>query len=135
MKHKLVLFELSKLKEHEETDEKHVRELVEEISSKNAFTTAIVVDKDMKIILDGHHRFNAAKRLHLRTIPCLLVDYLNDKNVSVESRRQIRVSKNLVVQKVLEEKKYPKKTTRHLYQNKPIGEFTSSVFYSLEELK
>ena len=58
-----VLVELSKLKEHEEVDPYHYKEVKEEVISDGFIRDPVIVDKSSNVILDGHHRFNVLKSL------------------------------------------------------------------------
>lgn len=69
------LVELNKLRQHEEVDSAHLKELKEEIRSDMVLKFAIVVDKNTNVILDGEHRFNALRELGCRSIPVVYVDY------------------------------------------------------------
>ena len=66
------------------------------------------------MILDGHHRFATAKKLGLKKIPAILVDY-DDVDVWT-LRKEYPVSQKLVRKKVVTDKKiYPYKTVKHKY--------------------
>ncbi len=69
------LIEITKLKEHEEVDSRHLKELKEEIKSNGLLKKAILVDSNTNIILDGHHRLHALKKLGYSKIPVVFVDY------------------------------------------------------------
>ncbi|MBN2267537.1 MAG: ParB N-terminal domain-containing protein [Candidatus Babeliaceae bacterium] len=72
MKYKIKTLKLSLLKEHEKINEDHVAKLVDQIGRDGYIANPVIADKDTLIILDGHHRFNALKRLGLTTIPVCL---------------------------------------------------------------
>ena len=80
------LVELDKLRQHEEVDPAHLKELKEEIKSDKILKFAIVVDKNTNVILDGEHRFNALKELGCRRIPLVYVDY-NSPDIEVQTWR------------------------------------------------
>jgi hypothetical protein len=73
----------------------------------------ILVDKNTLTILDGHHRLNVLKKLGLRKIPVVLVDYY-DPHIVV---RKWGTNKILDKEKVLKiarcGKLFPPKTTQH----------------------
>jgi hypothetical protein len=82
----------------------------------------ILVDLRTGVILDGHHRWWASKRLGLGLIPCYCVDYLNDTSVVCESwRPEIPVSKERVLEMAACGEKFPPQTSKHLY-TMPIHE-------------
>ena len=69
-----------------------------------------------RVILDGHHRWNAAARLGFVQMPCYSVRYLDDPTIRVMSRRpDIDVTKQSVIDTALAGRTYPHKTTRHMY--------------------
>ncbi len=105
---------IKKIRQHEDVDEDHLKELKDKISSERFFKEPIVIDENTLIVLDGHHRLNSCKQLGLKKIPCLLVDYENDNKIKVVGRRKnIPISKKIVVAMGLSGKVFPKKTTKH----------------------
>jgi L-serine kinase (ADP) len=116
VKGELKLIEPRELRPHEEVDDERVKGLVEEIRAAGVFYPPVLVDDRTRVILDGHHRWHAATALGLRVIPCYCVDYRNDIVVRVKSRRaDIAVTKNDVIATALAGRRYPRKTTRHMY--------------------
>jgi cysteine synthase/O-phosphoserine sulfhydrylase/cystathionine beta-synthase len=108
------LVELDKLRQHEEVDPAHLKELKEEIKSDKILKFAIVVDKNTNIILDGEHRFNSLKELGCRRIPVVYVDY-NSPDIQVQSwRNNLHLTKKDVIEAGLGEKKLPPKTSKHM---------------------
>jgi hypothetical protein len=111
---KVSIIKIDKIKQHEEFDKNHLKVLKQKISKTKFFKEPIVVDKKTMIVLDGHHRLNSCKQLGLKKIPCLLVDYINDRNIKVKGRRDnIPINKKIVVAMGLSGKVFPKKTTKH----------------------
>lgn len=45
------------------------------------FKVPLVVDKDM-VIICGHTRYEAAKKLNLKSVPCIVADDLNEEQVA-----------------------------------------------------
>ena len=85
-----------------------------EILDKGFWTVPLIVEKKDYMILDGHHRFATAKKLGLKKIPAILVDY-DDVDVWT-LRKEYPVSQKLVRKKVVTDKKiYPYKTVKHKY--------------------
>jgi len=108
------LVKLDKLKQHEEADLDHLKELKEEIESDNMLKFAIVVDRDTNVILDGEHRFNALKELGCKNIPVVYVDY-NSPDVQVQSwRGNPRLTKKDVIDAGLSGRNLPSKTSKHM---------------------
>ena len=83
----------------------------------------ILIDKDSKVIIDGHHRFEALKKYGAKEIPCILCNYSDPRIIVFE--REIG-GKNIDKQEIISNAKkhnlYPQKFTCHAVQNKE-GEF------------
>jgi ParB-like chromosome segregation protein Spo0J len=108
------LIELDKLRQHEEVDPAHLKELKEEIKSDDTLKFAIVVDSNTHVILDGEHRFNALKELGCRKIPVVYIDY-NLPDIEVQTWcRNPHLTKKDVIEAGLSEKKLPPKTSKHM---------------------
>jgi len=108
------LVELDKLKQHEEVDSAHLKELKEEIKSDKILKFAIVVDKNTNVILDGEHRFNALKELECKSIPVVYVDY-NSSDIEVQTwRKNPSLTKKDIIEAGLSGKKLPPKTSKHM---------------------
>jgi ParB-like chromosome segregation protein Spo0J len=104
------------LKPHEEIDPARLDRLVDEIQRSGQFYPPVLIDRDTRVILDGHHRWNAAARLGLERLPCYSVRYLDDPVIRVMSRRPgIEVTKQSVIDMAIAGRTYPHKTTRHMY--------------------
>lgn len=84
--------ELSDLKPYEgnpRNNDKAVEPVAESIK-KFGFKVPIIIDKD-SVIICGHTRYRAAKRLKMKTVPCILADDLTDEQV-----RAFRLADNKV---------------------------------------
>ncbi len=68
---------IDKLKPHEATLPELVDKVVDDVR-RRGLKYPIVVDSATYAIIDGHHRVEAFKRLGLRKIPALLIDYKSD---------------------------------------------------------
>ncbi|MCE4603120.1 MAG: ParB N-terminal domain-containing protein [Desulfurococcales archaeon] len=107
------LLPLDMLRPHEMTIEERVQSLMKDLEERRVQERPILVDSKTMIILDGHHRTEALKRLGARRIAAVLVDYDSDL-VSVDSWRPgVRVSKDLVRSAGLTGKLLPPRTSRH----------------------
>ena len=74
--------EIEKLNTHERIVPSVLNRLLIKMEREKKFSVAIIVDVNTMTILDGHHRFEAAKRLGCKKVPCLLVDY-NDPEIKL----------------------------------------------------
>ncbi|MBK64256.1 MAG: hypothetical protein CMB47_01865, partial [Euryarchaeota archaeon] len=79
----VILAELKALKEHEEIIENNLNIRIKKIK-KRGFYKPIIADNQTKVILDGHHKWNAAKEFGLSKVPTIFVDYFNDPGVQVD---------------------------------------------------
>lgn len=71
------LLPLNKIKQSEEHDEARVRLLTDNIKDEGIWTHPILVEKQNFIIMDGHHRYQVAKNLNFKRIPCFVLRYDN----------------------------------------------------------
>jgi L-serine kinase (ADP) len=112
---KIINIEINKIREHEAVDVDHLEKIKKIICRAGIFKEPIIIDKKTLVVLDGHHRLNSCRKLGLKKVPCLMVNYLIDKKIKVVSRRKnIFVNKKEVVMMGLSNKVFPHKTTKHL---------------------
>lgn len=110
--------DISTLKPHEQILPTRLREMVEKIQRRQSFHKPILVDKETFTILDGHHKYNAARQLGLTRVPVALVQYLKDERIIVEPWPESgleRISKEDVVAMGQSEEVYPPKSSRHTH--------------------
>ena len=105
------------LKPHEQVIQKKVDQLERMTIRWDAYTKPLLVDGATGTILDGHHRYEIARRLDLQCLPCVVVEYLDDDSTTLllwpNSDRE-GISKNDVIQAGLSGDLMPPKTSRHL---------------------
>ncbi|MEC7664699.1 MAG: ParB N-terminal domain-containing protein [Candidatus Thermoplasmatota archaeon] len=105
------------LKPHEQVIEKKVDQLERMTIRWDAYTKPLLVDGATGTILDGHHRYEIARRLDLQCLPCVVVEYLDDDSITLllwpNSDRE-GISKDDVIQAGLSGDLMPPKTSRHL---------------------
>lgn len=80
----IVEIEISKLKPYDKNAKKHSKEQVKNVAEsikQFGWQQPIVVDKDYVIII-GHCRFEAAKYLKLKVVPCAIADNLTEEQVN-----------------------------------------------------
>lgn len=108
------LVELNQLRQHEEVDPTHLKELKEEIRSDGILKFAIAVDINTNIILDGEHRFNALKELGCKKIPVVFVNF-NSPEIKVQAwRKGEQLTKKDVIKAGFSRQKLPPTTTKHM---------------------
>ena len=88
--------------------------MIQFILEENKFTTPIIVDKKTNLIIDGHHRFFAAKSLKFQKIPVFLVNYLQRKITVKENNAEGKtISKKKIIKFSKSNTLLPKKSTFH----------------------
>lgn len=105
------------LRPHEQVIQKKVDQLERMTIRWDAYTKPLLVDGATGTILDGHHRFEIAKRLDLQCLPCVVVDYLDDDSITLllwPSSDREGITKDDVIQAGLSGDLMPPKTSRHL---------------------
>lgn len=69
------LIAIDTIKPHEETIPERVLRIEKEIQSSGELLTPLWVDNKHFVLLNGHHRLEALRKLGCNTAPCLLLDY------------------------------------------------------------
>lgn len=105
----------SVLKAHEATEEALLQEVINILKRDGGLREPIIVDQNTLVILDGHHRYEACKRLGFEKIPCVMVDYHSESVEVLPRRADIKVSKAEVIRRGLSGELYPPKTTKHIF--------------------
>lgn len=91
----IVLKKISDIRPYENNPRKNdeaVKYVAESIK-QFGFKVPIVIDKD-GIIVAGHTRYKAAKKLNLKEVPCIVADDLTDEQV-----KAFRLADNKVAEK------------------------------------
>ncbi|AYG70034.1 MULTISPECIES: ParB N-terminal domain-containing protein [unclassified Rhizobium] len=97
----------------EEVDARHVLELEDQIARAEYWKVPITAHKDALFIMDGHHRLAVAKRLQLKALPVVLLDY---ESVRVEAwRLGETITPEAIFAMARSGRKFPAKTTRHFF--------------------
>jgi L-serine kinase (ADP) len=128
---KITLIDVNKLKCHEQVVESHVEEVIDQIKTDGYLKRPVIAEDTNFVILDGHHRFTALKRIGAKKIPVYLVHYKNN-SIRVYLRRKELLKdfiKEIVLKRGAEGILFPPKTTRHLIKNRP-----KIIHYSLNKL-
>jgi hypothetical protein len=113
-KDEVVFFKIEELKEHEEIRPDYLETLKNEILSDGILKMPICIDKKTCIILDGHHRLGALKRLGCKKIPAVLVDYQSPEIKVIPWREGEMITKEKIIDTALSGKRMPSKTSKHM---------------------
>ena len=111
------LVPLEILRPHEHIIVKKVDQLERMTIRWNAYTKPLLVDRESGTILDGHHRYEIAKRMGLLCLPCVLVDYISDDSITIilwPGSDRSEISKTDVLEAASSGELFPPKTSRHL---------------------
>lgn len=106
----------------------NLQKVLESFKDTGTLINPIIADKDSLVIIDGHHRVEAAKIMKLKKLPVFVVDYFSE-TIGLESRKEIPVEKKDVINRGLKNDPFPPKTTKHSVPG------LKSVNMLIEELK
>lgn len=113
MQRPITLIDVHRLRITERTDPERELEVVRELVRAGVWSHPISVERRLKAIMDGHHRYRAALLLGLSRIPCVLYDY---SEVRVIPRRiGVDIRPDEILRRARERDPYPAKTTRHVF--------------------
>jgi hypothetical protein len=108
------LLPIESLHVHEEVDHGAVETLAQEIAREGVVREPIWVAKGTGVILNGHHRYYALRRLGARLVPAWILDY-EDSRIRLERWSDGEpVTKADVLHRAAHGRPYPIKTTRHI---------------------
>jgi len=127
------LVPVSWLKPHEEIKPRNRDKLLDMTKRWKGYTKPLLVDSVTGAILDGHHRFSIAIILGLKRVPAIVLDYLNDENITVSVWPGCgfeNLSKEQVIEMSLSENLFPAKTSKHTISND-----VPPIFVLLEQLR
>jgi hypothetical protein len=112
-----VLVPIEKLHAHEAIDPDNLvlreRDIVE-----SGGVVPIVADREYMVILNGHHRYNALKKMGCKRVPVYLVDYFSpDVRLELWPESSVcKLNKMDVIKMGLGRGVFPPKTTRHTFK-------------------
>jgi hypothetical protein len=114
-----VLLPPERLLPHEHHDPDRARDLADEIRASGIWAKPLLIEAKHLIILDGHHRREAARRLGLEVVPVLLISY-DDPRLTLTAWRPGQVwSREEVIDRALTRNLCPIKSTRHRLDPEP----------------
>jgi len=116
MKASLVVLDIRVLRPHEQTRPELLAQLLAEIERDGVLKIPVLVEREHHVILDGHHRWEALRRLGCRWIPAYVVDYSSEEISLTTWPGAIvaTITKEQVVDHGVRGDLFPPKTTRHL---------------------
>lgn len=91
----------------------HAVTLADTILREQLWRVPVVLERFSLAVMDGHHRLEAARKLRLKYVPCLLLDY---DSVEVDAARPgYIVNPREIIRRARASDLYPPKTTRHRF--------------------
>jgi hypothetical protein len=114
------ILDIRELKPHEQLQAPLLAKVMGAIEHDGQINIPILVEREHHVILDGHHRFEALRRLGCRKAPAYVVDYYSEEIGLTTWPGAIvdHVSKDEVIAHGLRGELFPPKTTRHLLREK-----------------
>ena len=109
----VVAVRVAELRQTEKFSEPRVEWLIAKIKREGVWSNPVGLDDKHNLVLDGHHRVEAARRLKFGWIPAMRFEYAKVKLYS--RRKRYKVTWRMVVAKALAGEVYPYKTTRHVF--------------------
>jgi hypothetical protein len=116
LRYRFELVDIGKLHPHEAVDEEALESFMKAVKDGGVLIEPILVAEGHLVILDGHHRYEALRRLGCKRVPAYLVDY-DDGDIQVTTWPDAVVSgitKEDIVAMGLSGEVYPPKTSRHM---------------------
>lgn len=108
-----VLLDTDRLKPTELVYEDRVRVLMTKIRRSGIWRVPILVEATAHAIMDGHHRWTAARRLGLRRVPAILLTY-GDPRLTLTSWNGETYTPDDVIAAARFGRAMPQKSTRHI---------------------
>jgi hypothetical protein len=124
------LVNLRLLKHIESFSPKRVANMKRKMLDKGIWEKPICIEQNHLLILDGQHRYEVARELDFRYVPCEFFDYADEGLLVWSLREECVVSKPLVIERALQGNIYPYKTAKHKFPRK-----VEKVMLPLEALR
>ena len=113
--YQIALRPLCDVRQSEQVDPLNVQRLREAIIQAGHWLEPIIVERSRGIVMDGNHRFNAARALGLKRVPCIQLDYA-DPRVCVRHWQTGQAFEVAQIFTTIERGElFPYKTTRHAF--------------------
>ncbi|VEB37204.1 ParB-like nuclease [Legionella sainthelensi] len=107
------LLPIEVLKPHEKFCPNNFSYWLKKITSMQCWTHPLLVDKNTKVIMDGHHRHQIAQKLGLKYIPCILTSYKNPFLKVYFYKDNSEIDNQLIINAGQSGKLFDSKSTRH----------------------
>ncbi|UCD92251.1 MAG: ParB N-terminal domain-containing protein [Methanobacteriota archaeon] len=120
MRYKFAIIEIGELRIHEAFQDDLLESCIKMLEDDGVFKYPILVDENYLVVLDGHHRVEALKRMGYTKIPVYKVDYWDDAiEVTTWPEAEVEnINKEMIIDMGRSEDVYPPKTSRHVLKIK-----------------
>ncbi|MCB1376767.1 MAG: ParB N-terminal domain-containing protein [Alphaproteobacteria bacterium] len=110
--YEVTLIDVARLRPTEEVDAAHVETLAADIRCAAVLRQPVLIERRSLAILDGHHRYHAARRLGLARIAAIVIDY-DDPRLSLSSWTGAPFTRGDVLAAAASGRLLAPKSTRH----------------------
>jgi hypothetical protein len=120
MRYRFAIMEIDELRIHEAIQDELLDDFISMLREDGVFKVPILVDENDHVVLDGHHRVEALKRMGYTKIPVYLVDYWDEAiEVTTWPEAEIEnITKDMILEMGKSDEVFPPKTSRHLVKAK-----------------
>ncbi|MHA2163792.1 MAG: ParB N-terminal domain-containing protein [Candidatus Thorarchaeota archaeon] len=122
MRYKFAIMEIQELKIHEAIQDELLEGFIDMLRDDGVFKVPILVDEKDFVVLDGHHRVEALRRMGYTKIPVYLVDYW-DEAIEVTTWPEAgidNVTKEMILEMGRSDEVFPPKTSKHIVNAKLV---------------
>jgi hypothetical protein len=114
--YRVKILSIERIRPTEEASIDHIHALADKIESARVWTHPILVDDVVCALMDGHHRYHAARRIGLRAVPAVMLSY-DDRNLRLEAWRAGEIYTAGQLRAIaLSGSLLPPKSTRHVLE-------------------
>jgi hypothetical protein len=115
MRYKFAIMKIEELRIHEAIQDDLLDDFISILRDDGVFKFPILVDEKDHVVLDGHHRVEALRRMGYTKIPVYLVDYWDEAiEVTTWPEAEIEnVTKDMILEMGKSDEVFPPKTSRH----------------------
>lgn len=121
------LVPVASLHPHEMVDEKDVEQLTQTLGASGLLEEPIWVSDQDGVILNGHHRFAALKRLGARRIPAWVIDYSDPAMKLGRWSPGPPLEKPEVLRRGRAGSLFPPKTSRHVWRGPALAPHPTTI--------
>lgn len=126
--------DLTDLRPHVRVDSRRVQEVQQDMITTRLVQKAVTVDRATRVIINGHHRYEAIRELGYRKIPVWEVDYLADERISFAPGSAVR-DKWRVLEAAHTGKLMPQNAAPHLIGGEAVNFSEPDCYVPLDQLK